>query len=344
MSDAGSAVAVRRGQEGGRWINERPSGKDVADWFKANVQVHEGLDLDHYVSGLTLISSTEKVKETIGFRDNSTPILQETEHSVFVPYVKVETRVKYFHDLLAKHADEWIGFIDAVLPEEPNPALPPGFFRMVVKQKNGEEIVYVCCSMKVTVFKRDGFKEVKELVDSRRGVYEFRREGEMVFSGSSGTKAVPLLNRAGYSDPNAVMKAETGAIGRALGFAGVLVAPGSGVATAEDVEEAQRLEHQGVAPGPPPAELPSDGGAVQSGTPEELRKRAVALIEELAEEFPERHKAFLGWCSERKFAKVSELDEPALKGMIRKVERELDEGRKAASGEQKTEPETPKPE
>lgn len=331
MADQAVEVSRRQGQEGGRWINERPSGEDVAKWFEANVQVHDGLDINHYVSGLTLISSAEKVKETIGFRENGSPILQEMEHSVFVPYVKVETRVKYFWDLLAQHGEEWVGFIDPVLPEDPNPALPPGFFRMVVTQKNKEEIVYVCCSMKVTIFKREGFEEEKVLVDSRNGLYEVRRKGDVVIAGAAGTKMVPLLTRGGYSDPNAVMKAETGAIGRALGFAGILVAPGSGVATAEDMEEALRME-QGGAP-PPPAELPPTvaASAAQGGTPEELRERAVSLIHDLAERFPERHKAFLSWCAERKFAKVSELEEPALKGMIRKVEKELDEGAKAAA-------------
>jgi hypothetical protein len=305
----------------------------VADWFEANVQVPDGLDIKHYVSGLTLISSTEKVKETIGFRENGTPILQEMEHSVFVPYVKVETRVKYFHDLMAANAEDWVGFIEPVVPEEPNPSLPPGFFRMVVKQKDGSEIVYVCCSMKVTVFKREGLVEEKVLIDSRKGLYEVRRTGQVVTDGAPAVKAVPLLTRQGWSDPNAIMKAETGAVGRALGFAGMLVAPGSGVATAEDVEEAQRME--GAQPvGETPGDTPLPGAptsAVRQATPEELRPRAVALIGELEKDFPDRHKAFLAWCQERKFAKISELDEAALKGIIRKVEKELEEARKAAA-------------
>lgn len=325
-------VAVRKGQEGGRWVNERPSGEDVAKWFEANVDVADGLDISHYVSGLTLISSVEKVKETIGFRENGSPVLQEMEHSVFVPYVKVETRVKYFHDLMAQNRDEWVGFIEPVPPEEPNPKLPPGFFRMVVSAKEGD-VPYICSSMKVTVYKRGTVKEERVLLDSRSGLYEVRRTGEVLIDGAPAVKAVPLLTRYRSSDPNAVMKAETGAVGRALGFAGMLVAPGSGVATAEDMEEAQRMEGAPPAGGTPgPAELPGAPGlAVQSASPEELRPRAVGLIGELEADFPDRHKAFLEWCSERKFAKVSELNEAALKGIIRKVENELDEGRKAAA-------------
>ncbi len=328
-------VAVRKGQEGGRWVNERPSGKDVADWFEANVQVPEKLDIKNYVSGLTLISSTEKVKETIGFRENGSPILQEMEHSIFVPYVKVETRVKYFHDLMAANAEEWVGFIEPVEPADPNRSLPPGFFRTVVKQKDQSEISYVCCSMKVTVFKKGTVKEERLLVDTRNGLYEIRRTGEVVIDGAPAVKAVPLLTRQGWADPNAIMKAETGAVGRALGFAGMLVAPGSGVATAEDMEEAQRMEGAQPAGEPPPADLPagSPGAAIQSASPEQLRPRAVELIEQLQAEFPDRHKAFLDWCQERKFAKVSELNEAALKGIIRKVEKELDEGRSAAASE-----------
>jgi hypothetical protein len=336
MAEKAVAVVKRQGQEGGRWINERPSGEDVAKWFESNVQVADGLDVANYISGLTLISSTEKTKETVGFREQTgAPILQEMEHAVFVPYVKVETRVKYFHDLMARNREEWIGFIQPVLPEEPNRALPPGFFRMTVRQKNKEEVVYVCCSMKVTVFKRKGFKEEKVLVDSRNGLYEVHRFGEIVIDGAPATKMVPLLTKAGYSDSNAIMKAETGAVGRALGFAGMLVAPGSGVATAEDMEEAQRIEGA-----PPAGETPEEaalpgapGAAVQNAPPEELRPRVIALIDELQKQFPDRHKAFLEWCQERKFAKVSELNEAALKGMIRKVESELDEGRKAAASE-----------
>jgi len=332
MAEQTAQGTKRQGQEGGRWVNERPSGEDVAAWFEKNVQVAEGLDIVNYVSGLTLISSTEKVKEAIGFRENGSPILQEMEHSIFVPYVKVETRVKYFHDLMGQNREEWVGFIEPVVPEEPNPSLPPGFFRMMVKQKNGEEITYVCCSMKVTVYKKGTVKEERVAIDTRNGLYETRRIGEVIIDGAPAVKAVPLLTRQGWSDPNAVMKAETGAVGRALGFAGMLVAPGSGVATAEDMEEAQGLEGTVPVGESPQAALPGVAtSAVQSATPEELRPRAVALIKELEEEFPDRHKAFLAWCQERKFAKVSELDEAALKGIIRKVEKELDEARKAAT-------------
>lgn len=329
---AQSAVAIRKGQEGGRWVNERPSGEDVAKWFEGNVDIADGLDIQSYVSGLTLISSTEKVKETIGFRDNGTPILQEMEHSVFVPYVKVETRVKYFHDLMAKMREEWVGYIEPVIPDEPNPQLPPGFFKLTVAQRDKQQVTYICCSMKVTVYKRGTVKAEKFPVDTRKGIWEIRRTGEVIIDGAPAVKAVPLLmGKAGYSDSNAVMKAETGAIGRALGFAGMLVAPGSGVATAEDMEEAQRMEGPPAGENPGAAELPgAPGAAIRSAPPEELRPRAVSLIGELEQEFPDRHKAFLAWCSERKFAKVSELNEAALKGIIRKVEKELDEGRQAA--------------
>jgi hypothetical protein len=31
-------------QEGSRWVNKRPSGDEVAAWFKANAPMHEGMD------------------------------------------------------------------------------------------------------------------------------------------------------------------------------------------------------------------------------------------------------------------------------------------------------------
>lgn len=78
-------------------------------------------------------------------------------------------------------------------------------------------------------------------------------DGEVVIRQSSGHKQVDTLtfikgwnNNPGrfVPDMNSVMKAETGAVARALGFLGMLTLPGSGIATAEDMLEFTQSQAQ----------------------------------------------------------------------------------------------------
>ena len=319
-----SEVEARQGREGSRWINERPSAEAIADWFQGAVKMPDGLDAAHYVSGVTLIQSTEEAKEVVGFKDDGTPIWREISHVVYVPYVKVETRVQFFHDLMAQHREDWLGVIEPVSVPNPSPDLPPGFFKFA-----SADTPFICCTMKVTVFERDSV-EWKEVRNVQSGEMERVRVGKTVIDAPPATKMVPSKRK--YADPSSIMKAETGAVGRALGMAGMLIVPGSGVATAEDVREAQDME------GAPAASredaLPPEGQrslAIAEPSHDEMVTRAVGLIQQLKDTSEDAHATFMAWVKEKGYGgKVSELADPAIKGLVKKAERDLEGAAKAA--------------
>lgn len=307
--------ASRKGREGSRWINERPDGEEVAKWFKESVTLHEGMGHEDYVSGVTIIPAKETYS-TIGYVDGSPdPIIGDMMALTFTPYIRVDTRIRYFWDWMAKH-DEWIGTIERVKVAEQDPHLPDGFFYQQVRRADDKEVTFIGCSMRVTVVKRDG--------------------GEAVIEAPAATKLVPVLNRYG-EDPNAMMKAETGAIGRALGFAGILVAPGSGIATAEDMQEAITLaQGAGAAPAAPEPQLPSE-----PESEDELRKMAEQRLNDLRQ-YPGPWATFQEWAQERSFKTLADVGVPQLKGMIRKLDKMLDDA--VESGARKLPDPEPEPE
>jgi hypothetical protein len=309
-------VAIRRGQEGSRWINERPTGEDVASWFKENVRLHDGLKHEDYVTGITLIPANEKAKEIVGYRDNGTPVIEERTNVVYTPYPRVDTRIKYFHDLIAAN-EGWFGLIEPVeVPPQRHVTLPPGFFYQKVGVKDGKSQSFLCCTMKVTIYQRESFKEnyshqAKRLI----------REGNRILDAPPATKAVAITNRYGDADIHAMMKAETGAIGRALGMAGMLVVPGAGVATAEDMGDVD-------APAPQPVAeeaAPEQPGAASGPTDDELREQAAGLVRQLQENAPDKFKEFTDWAKERGLGRLADTTSPALRGVVRQLERKLDE-------------------
>lgn len=320
----------RKGREGSRWINERPAAEEVASWFKDNVALHDNMEHEDYVSGITLISSTDKNKQVIGFRENGSAIIEERPFLVYTPYPRVDIRIKYFHDLMALHEDEWYGVIEPVLTETPQGVyLPDGFFSYSVPQ--GEKKVnFVCCRMKVTVYERKSF-EVKEVVNRRTGETSLVTVGNKVLDAPPATKMIQAARN--YADEFALMKAETGAIGRALGMAGMLVVPGAGVATAEDMGEVNAPPPQADAEdigagGEEPA--PSEG---KQPTDEELRDQAASLVKQLKDEYPGKWAEFQAWSKERGIGKLADTVSPALRGVVRQLERKLSEGRAEAGNE-----------
>lgn len=322
-------IEQRKGREGSRWINQRPSAEEVAEWFKTAVKLPEGLNAEDYVNGVTLIQTTEKTKEVIGWNDNNTPRYMEVENVVYVPYVKVETRVQYFTDLMELKREEWEGFIEPVRADKPAPDLPPGFFKFVSGSGEGAT-PFIGCGMKVTVFKRGTVKWVTQ-TNRRTGEIERIREGETIIDAPPATKIIPTRKRS-YADEMSMMKAETGAIGRAIGMAGMLIVPGTGVATAEDMHEAQtfREEPSTGREEAPPAEG-ERGLAIKEASQEELVERAATLIEDLKEKAPARHTALMTWINDRGFkGKLSEQEPAALKGIIKRTEGELGEADKEA--------------
>lgn len=338
MADAVEATLERRiGQEGSRWYNRPPSGAELAKWFEENVELHEGLSAKPYIPGVTMIPATEKAKTVTGWNGN-TPVIQQIENLVFVPYAKVETRVKYFHDLMAKK-DDWLGVIEPVEGEFQSKRLPPGFFTFPVATDKGT-VNYVCCSMKVTVFER-GDVAWKEIRNTRTGDLERVRVGKTIIDAAPATKMIPTLNRWG-ADDFSLMKAETGAVGRALGMAGMLVIPGTGIATAEDVQEAVAMEGHSSPSLPEEtgegSKVPADEEAPDRETLTDLRQQAVLLVNTIKDEFPDLFKNFLEWAQGRKIGEIGKVEDPrVLRGIVAKAERELAEAREAKAADAKAE-------
>lgn len=331
----------RYGQEGNRWVNQTPSGSEIAEWFKANVPIDDALDHDDYIGGVTLIPNKEKSKVVTGW-EGTAPVLGEVEDLVLTPYMRVETRVKYFHDLCA--AKGWVGFIDPQPPEKADARLPHGLFSTAVATADKKEVRFVGCSMRVSAYEKEGFEERAILLDKRTGEEGLRRFGKLVLHGAPASKVVPTLGRYG-ADVNALMKAETGAVGRALGMAGMLVIPGAGIATAEDLQEegtsagAQEPQGDPDVPGFQPAsEL--DGDDV-------LRAQITEWLTVMESSYPKAAAEFKAWAKERNFGLLSEITSPALRGMHRKAKGTLDQAveaeEKAASSEPTVKPPAEEP-
>lgn len=331
---ADRADFVRVGKEGNRWYNERPNGEAIAEWFNGAVTMPDGLNAADYVAGVVLIPGKEKADEITGYNSNGLPMFQEVESLVFTPYMKVETRVQFWHDLMAKHAEEWLGVIEPVEPEEGAAKLPPGFSRILVTGSEGD-VPFVTCTMKVTVFKRDTVERIA-FRNTKTGANEQRLVGETIIDPAPATKMVPLLNRWKKPDVHSLEKAETGAVGRALGMAGMLVIPGTGIATAEDMQQAIGQEAaSGVEAGaeaPPAAEGSAARDVAAEPSHAELVALASSVVNALKEADDARYTAFLAWVKERGFGgKVAEMKDPSLKELIRKAESEIEAIGKAAT-------------
>lgn len=320
------AAAARTGREGSRWYNVAPSGEDVAEWFKENVKIDPALDHADYVTGITMIPGEEKSKQVVGFRDNNTPVIQEVTNLVFTPYPRVDSRVKYFHDLMAAHSEDWVGLIEPVPIQNKNGVvLPPGFFPYAVTTGPQQSVRYVCCSMRVRVYDADTYE--LEKVKYRDGRVEYVPHGRLLVDAPPATKMIPVMKR--FADDHALMKAETGAVGRALGMAGMLVVPGAGVATAEDMGELAASQDNPSQPTPeqvaPSAVAEPEATEGAGPTDDELRAHAASIIKELESQHPEKFQEFQALARERKWGKLSESSSPALKGIVRALERKLDE-------------------
>jgi len=298
-------------QDGSRWIHERPSGEEVAKWFADNVPLHEGMNAEDYVGGVTLIPAKERVPKVGG---------DEEQILTFTPYAKVETRVRYFWDWCRHN-----GYEGSIVPSDVprldtpgyhNEQLPPGFFFQPIKKQDDRVVTYVGCSMRVEVWERGDDDKLTPIMRP-----------------PAGTKAVPLLTRYG-DDPNALMKAETGAIGRALGVAGMLILPGSGVATAEDMTEALSHEERGsgstaTADLPPVEQAPAAGEEAEDASSASSKDRFQGLTLELESEDSEKADELDAWLKERKADRWGDWPEndSRFRPLIRRVEKLLADAR-----------------
>jgi hypothetical protein len=322
MSDA-----VRAGS---RWLHAQPDEDEVREWFEKQ-SLHDGMTHGSYLGGIVLIGATEKVKLSKR-KQNGDTYVAEMERAVFVPYVKVDTRIAYFHDYVRHLSDgevgKYIGVIEPVpqkIVDEPSSAyfnahLPEGFGIMPVRNANDSISRFLVATFRVAIIERESPDKPPIL----QGV---------------GSKQTSLARN--WADDNAVMKAETGAIGRALGVAGILVV-GTGVATAEDMQEAAAGPSGASASSSEGAVLPSETPSADAGagapaeaiesalppsedeTDETLRERALSLQAELERDHKAEWEAYRAWWQERGFGRLAEMGGPALRGAVVKLERDLD--------------------
>lgn len=275
-------------QEGARWRWHRPSSEAVAEWF-SSVPLDEEMPHSDYIGGVVLIPGSEKVK-------HQTERGQvERYEMVYTPYVQIGTRVAYFHRLAAKR--DLISVIEAMeVPRSTNPESPyfngnmaTGLWWHIVEGDRGPGR-FLCATARVALYEREAWLACKEGDARPLPVLE-----------ATGTKQV-----GGGFDPNGIAKAQTGAIGRALGVAGVLVI-GTGIATAEDMLELESGDSGRAAPAP---SLPSVPTEIAPGEPpapsspkeqlDQLRSRAQALAVQMQEQDPpDAWREFQGWWQER---------------------------------------------
>jgi hypothetical protein len=338
--------AVRAGS---RWLYAEPTEDQVKEWFEKQ-PLHHDMAHGPYLGGIVIIPQTETAKVTM-LNANDQMFVREEERTTYTPYVKVDTRVAYFWDLVdALNTEEmdqkYIGIIRPVpVPrvEDPSSAfynghLPDGYSVHAIRNRNDTINRYLVATWECLICERQSWKE--------------QRDGaplNCVLRGR-GVKQVPTNYRNGWADDAALMKAETGAIGRALGVAGILVV-GTGVATAEDIQEAVSGgggETPATEPKLPPVvdregapvaaegaqeplaadtvaeETPEQEEAARERTDEELRAYASELRDKLQAASPEAWQAYVEWWQGRDFGKLEDLAGPALKGAVVKLERDLD--------------------
>jgi hypothetical protein len=313
MPQPRNASNVRRGREGSRWYNQRPTAREFADWFQT-VPIDDGLKHQDYVSGVVLIPSKEKGKEVREFNQTTgAPIIADVENLVYSPHPNVTTRIRYFKDYLALHP-EWVGVYEVDRAKQ-DVGLPDGFFRYSAAGPDGKPVNFVGYSVRARVLLRDTVRHV----DVREGtiggvmVQTRRVEGTPVLEGTPGSKIAPVAGRWGV-DENALMKAQSGAVGRALGNLGMLVIPGAGIATSEDMHEALSGENVGV----PTPELPP-ATPVQSR--DDNAERIKALKSDLQQLSPVAVQEFETWAMERGLKMDNAGD---VNTAIRRLERDID--------------------
>lgn len=281
-------------QEGARWRFRRPSSTEVAAWFET-VPLDEGLEHKDFIGGVVLIPQTEKVKHTLASGGT-----RERQEQVFTPYVQIGSRVFYARRLAEKRTLRYRPRPLAVPKVEDrqssyfNGNMPPGLWWHVVMDTSGNLVKYLCATWTI------------QLVD----------DNDTVFLEGQGTKQVTGLSYNGLDD-NAVMKAETGAVGRALGVAGILTV-GTGIATADDMQEFVSASTQAPTAtlALPPTEVPNGElpDVSEADKLPQLRARLLALqaqVQELG-----AWSQFLSWYNARKEAEGwGKLDEIPIEGM-----------------------------
>lgn len=185
-------------------FDHKPSQEELAKWFYG-FKLHKGLEHKQYVGGIVVIENKDRGKTS------------------WVPYVNATSRIAYFWDWVDVNGH--LAFIEISEPtsveiELPNDRKSRQFYItaevVVEKEIDGAQRLEGPPSYIRTVRKATGRKQVATTKLKR---------------GWDGKPDIIL------PDSDSLMKAETGAVARALGTLGMLALPGSGLATAEDMSE-----------------------------------------------------------------------------------------------------------
>jgi hypothetical protein len=278
-------------KEGSRWRHERPDAGEVSAWF-ADQPLDEGMEHSHYVSGLILIKSSEKVQHVteLGTR--------EVYEAIYTPYVTVNTRVRYFHALAEKR--DLIPVIEPLaqprIDSEASPfyneALPEGYSWFAYRGQIGELTRYLVATWSVALYEPDQY-------------------GQLLAGKPSRPVRAGRASKQVEVDEYCMERAETGAIGRALGVAGILVV-GSGVATAEDMQRVEGANRASSMPIVNREGEPVDAAAAKAVAIERFRA-AVQGIEDIEE----LRTPFDSWWEERRLAEDwKELDEVPVEVLV----------------------------
>lgn len=300
-------------QEGARWRFHRPTSAAVAQWFETQ-PLDTGMLHEHYVGGVVLIPANEKVTYT---RPDGGEF--QRYEQVFTPYVQIGTRVGYFRRLAEYR--ELVPVIEpADVPRSMNPQSPyfngnmeQGLWWHIVAAGDGQAVRYLCATAQVALYEPQSYLAL------------INKQPALPVISGRGTKQV-----GGAPDPNQIARAQTGAVGRALGVAGILVI-GTGIATAEDMQE---FAGYGATPGPslppvseiPNGELPPVDPSAQL---DQLQSRAQALSTQLQERSMDAYADWRAWYGERSRAEgwegLDSIPFEALKGVVARLERALAE-------------------
>lgn len=315
-------------QEGSRWRYHRPSSEQVATWFKTVPLDTEFGDGGHelFVNGVVIIPTGGKVK----YQTESGT--QDRYEMVYTPYMQIGTRLAYARRL-AEMRQLVLRIAPADVPRSDNPQSPyfngnmaRGLWWHIVQARDADgqlgTVRYLCATQTVAFYEREEIAKAKLDGDGRiiwDSIWPVL-EGQ-------GTKQV-----GGGVDENGLMKAQTGAIGRALGTAGILVL-GTGIASAEDMQEYT------ATPAPAP-ELPSVDHApteVPAGPPPQMtmedreehlthfRARALAAKTQLDE--MGKSGEFNAWWSQRTqiegWQGLNDVPLDALEGIVVRLEKDV---------------------
>lgn len=304
-------------KEGSRWRHARPSEEEVKDWFGAQ-PLDEGMKHEDFLSGIVLIPASEKVKTP---RADGKGI-EERYENTFTPYVRVDMRVLYFTRLAELR--ELVRVIEPAQVsriEDPQSAyfnanMSAGLWWHLTRSSDGNTARFLASTWQVSLYDRRAWM-ARESDDAPRP--------PAILQGI-GTKQT-----SGGADANAIMKAETGAIGRALGAAGILVV-GTGVATAEDMQES--IEGSGpLGIAPETALAPAQTAAADPAAQlQQLRGHATGLEAEMRQ-YESTWADFTAWWQQRSTAEgwkeIADVPADALRGIIGKMERAIDKAKRA---------------